>query len=321
MTPVLRPDFGVFVGWVERFEVESNYDGWRLDRFLTDRLHRASRSKVTRIIKSSVRFEGGRKVKPGSIVRRGDVVLIDRTENLDPETPSFDDVRVIHSSDDFLVLDKPAGMLVHRTAHEATRTVEAYLAHVFPTERIDPLHRLDRDTSGVLLCGRGLDVIREAKALFEESEPEKTYQALVADPTQRWEPKARRAVDVPLGFDASSDVRLRMGAGELPCASHFECISTRDGQALLTVQIERGRQHQIRVHLGMLDTPIVGDKLYQMGDDFFQEWLRRPGSTELVEQLPARWHCLHAWKLKVPWNGTVLEFESAVPEWARPPAA
>lgn len=302
--------------WIERFEVAQNYDGWRLDRFLTDQLKRASRSKVAKIIKANTRFEDGRRAKPGALVRSGDVVLIDRVESIDPETPPLDEIRVLAEHDGLLVLDKPAGMLVHRTANEVSRTVDAFLAERFPNEQVSPLHRLDRDTSGVLICGRGIDAIREAKALFEKSEPTKTYLALARDPSQRWAAGQSVRVAVPLGFDPSSSVRLRMGPGDLECTTHVDVRRRAATAALLEVRIERGRQHQIRAHLFMEGTPLVGDKLYGMGDEFFLQWLKEPGAVHLVDQLDHRWHCLHAWRLALDWRGTPLAFESPVPSWA-----
>lgn len=301
--------------WTERFEVARNYDGWRLDRYLTDQLKRATRSKVTRIIKASTRFEDGRRVKPGAIVRAGDVVLIDRVEKIDPATPCIESVGIIAERDDFVVLDKPAGMLVHRTAHEVSRTVDAFIAERYPAERVGPLHRLDRDTSGVLLCGRGVDAIRRGQDLFEASAPKKTYLALVHDPGARWTPGDETRIDTPLGFDPTSAVELRMGHGTLECATHVRVRSRSDRRALVEVQIERGRQHQIRAHLSMAGTPIVGDKLYRMGDSFFLDWLAEPGDGALASMLETRWHCLHAWRLELDWCGERLAFESVAPDW------
>jgi 23S rRNA pseudouridine1911/1915/1917 synthase len=301
--------------WTERFEVAQNYDGWRLDRYLTDQLKRATRSKVARIIKANTRFADGRRVKAGAIVRTGDVVLIDRTEVIDQETPQLERVLVRSEVDGLVVLEKPAGMLVHRTAHEVSRTIDAFPTSRFPGEQVDPLHRLDRDTSGLLLCGRGIDAIRIAKSLFEESEPTKTYLARAWDPQELWRVGKRERIDDPLGFDSTSSVRLRMGRGELSCATHVHVVERDESTALLEVRIDRGRQHQIRAHLSMYGTPIVGDKLYQMGDEFFLEWLKAPGAEPLVDQLASRWHCLHAWRLELKWRGASLRFESAAPSW------
>lgn len=304
------------MAFTEEYVVAVNYDGWRLDRFLADRMRRASRAKVARIIKAAVTVEregASPKVKPGTIVREGDRVLIHRTERADPATPSLDAVRVLHAEPTFLVLDKPPGMLVHRTAHEATRTIDAFLSERFPDERVEPVHRIDRDTSGLLFCGRGLDAIRTFRGLFERSEPNKTYRALVDDPDVRWSPGVRRVFDTPLGFEAGSEVAIRVGEGDWECATTAVCTRRAADRAELEVAIERGRQHQIRAHLSLFGTPIVGDKLYGLGNAFFLEWLDAAGAPELVEQLPTRWHCLHAARLELPVGGTMRRFEAPLP--------
>jgi len=297
-SPADNPD-SPEAGWIDRYEVGPHQDGWRLDRVLTERIRRASRSQVASIIRGGVRIEDGRRAKPATRMRPGDVVLVPRIERADPATPALDRIRVIDTSDDWIVIDKPAGLLVHRTAHEATRTVEAWLALRWPNERIEPVHRLDRDTSGCLVCGRGLDAIRALRAAFAEGRVDKRYRARVVDPGQRWGVGETRTLDTPLGFDAESEVRLRMGAGDLPCATHVTGRGRDGGHAILDVRIDGGRQHQIRAHLSLFGTPIVGDKLYGMGDAFFLAWLDAPGDLALVEQLDTRWHALTAVEVAV----------------------
>ncbi|MCB9532181.1 MAG: RluA family pseudouridine synthase [Myxococcales bacterium] len=304
------------MSWTERFEVGPNCEGWRLDNFLTHKLKRASRAKVARIIKGGVRLESGKKVKAGTVVRAGDVVIVERVERGDPGAPGFEAIRVLCEGATAVVLDKPAGMLVHRTAHEATRTLDVYLAERFPGERVEPVHRLDRDTSGVLLCGRGLDAIRAFTAAFEAAEPQKRYRALAVDPAGEWPVGARRTFDTPLGSDGTSEVQIRVGPGDKPCATHAVCVARAGDVAELEVRIERGRQHQIRAHLSMFGTPIVGDKLYGMGDAFFQEWILDPGAPDLVAQLERRWHCLHAEALTVELDGASRTFDAGPPPWS-----
>lgn len=303
--------------FTERHVVAVNYDGWRLDRFLADQLKRATRAKVARIIKAGVAIErdgASPKVKSGTIVRTGDVVVITRPERADPATPDLDSIRVLFEEDSLVVLDKPPGTLVHRTAYEATRTVEAFLSARYPGERVEPVHRIDRDTSGVLLCGRGLPAVRALVAQFESAEPAKTYRALVSDPGGDWSPGLVRTFDTPLGFDAQSGVKIRVGAGDWACATHATCLRrpVKD-VAELEVRIERGRQHQIRAHLSLFGTPIVGDKLYGMGDAFFLEWVDDPGAPALADRLPTRWHCLHAWRMELEFDGVRQVFEAPLP--------
>lgn len=305
------------MSFTERYEVAVNYDGWRLDRFLADRMKRASRAKVARIIRANVTIEReghAPKIKAGTIVRHGDVVRIERTERADPATPSLDSVRILARGASFVVLDKPPGMLVHRTSHEATRTVDSFLAREFGAERVEPVHRLDRDTSGVLLCGRGLGSIRTLRALFERSEPRKVYRAAVVDPHRSWPPGRTRSFDVPLGFANGSAVRIRVGEGDWECRTTATALGRIGDVAELEVEIERGRQHQIRAHLDLHGTPIVGDKLYGMGDSFFLEWLDEPGRADLEARLATRWHCLHAHRLEVKIGGVGHAFEAPLPE-------
>lgn len=278
----------------ERYVVEPNYEGWRLDRFLTEKLKRASRSRVVRIIKASVRFEDGRRVKPGAVVRGGDVVLIDRVERRDPASPPLEAVCVLYERDDLIVVDKPAGMLVHRTAREATLTVDAWARWRFPTRRVEPVHRLDRDTSGVLVCGRGEAAIARLRALFRDAAVRKEYVAVVDDPDAAWEPGDERTFDQPLGLDPTSAVGVRMGPGDLPCRTFAQCARRAGPYAFLDVTIEQGRQHQIRAHLSLFGTPLVGDKLYGHGDAFFAAWADTPGAPQLTRLLATRWHCLSA---------------------------
>lgn len=304
--------------FTERYDVAVNYDGWRADRFLADQMRRASRAKVSRIIKAAARMERAdgtkvTRVKSGTVVRTGDVVFIDRVERADPATPALDQVRVLHEDAELVVLLKPPGMLVHRTAHEVTRTIDAFLATRFPDETVECSHRIDRDTSGLLVCGRGLDSIRALVALFESGSPEKTYRTVVLDPDNRWPLNTIRRFDIPLGLDPNSSVKIRVGEGGWTCATTCEVVRRHGDLAELRVGIERGRQHQIRAHLSLFGTPVVGDKLYGMGNDYFEAWLTSPGEPTLVAQLQTRWHCLHAERLRLPWHGVEREFEAPVP--------
>lgn len=300
-------------GWEDRLVVERNYEGWRLDRWLAQKLRRATRSQAARIAREGARFADGRPMKPGARVRSGDVVVLPRLERADPGAPPLDAVQVLARGDGWIALDKPAGMLVHRTAAEATRTVDAWLATAGLGERVEPVHRLDRDTSGLLIAGDGLDAIRALKGLLAGREVHKRYLAAVTDPGGRWTPGAAHTLDTPLGFDADSEVRLRVGRGAWECATHVRCLTRTGDRALLLAAMDGGRQHQIRAHLALAGTPLLGDKLYEAGDAFFLEWIDHPGDPALVARLPARWHSLHAWRLTFPWRGAQVSLQAPPP--------
>ncbi|TVR01509.1 MAG: RluA family pseudouridine synthase [Deltaproteobacteria bacterium] len=293
---VLRAHSGGIMLTEERFVVEANHDGWRLDRFLTERIRRATRSHVQRMIAGGARFGDGRPARPGSRVRAGDEVFLTRRDLGASRRPA-QEPRVVAEDGELVVLEKPGGWLVHRNAHELSNTIEAWLSETWPGERVEPVHRLDRDTSGLLLCARGVEGVRRWRGAMSGDGVRKEYLALVEDPEASWRPGEGRTIDVPLGFDASSAVRLRMGVGDLACATEVEVIERRGPRALLGCVLRGGRQHQIRAHLYLAGTPVVGDKLYGMGDAFFLSWLEAPGDPSLEVQLALRHHALHAHRL------------------------
>lgn len=300
--------------WDEIFIVEGNYNGWRLDLYLTQKIHRASRSQITRILKTCDVRLNERPARTGDKVRAADVIRIARTERIDPDTPQLDAIGVLADLHDVVIINKPAGMLVHRTAGEVSRTVEAWASLIHPDQRLDPTHRLDRETSGCLVLGRGLDRIRELRAIFDQSRATKTYLAVLDDPGQAWLTGSRRTFDTPLGDDTTSSISLRIGQGTLPCATHVHCFERRGRWALTAINIDQGRQHQIRAHMAMFGTPVAGDKLYGMGDDFFASWLRSPGHPDLIRALPLRWHALHAWHIEVPAAPLAVHAMAPIPE-------
>lgn len=283
---------GLGIPWEERFEVERNYHGWRIDRYLAEKMHRASRAQAATITKHGLWLDDRWITKQGATVRAGQVIRIPRLEFADPATPSLDEVSVLHDDGAAIVLNKPPGMLIHRTANESTRTVEAYVSRQWPNDRVEAAHRLDRETAGCVACGRGFDAIRDLRMRFADSAAEKRYRAIVEDRGGLWQTGSRATIDTPLGMMGNSIVSIKMDVGPLPCRTHVVCVERRGDFALLEVEIEQGRQHQIRAHLWLQGTPIVGDKLYALGDRFFLAWINAPGAPELVEQLPIRWHAL-----------------------------
>ncbi len=308
-------DVRLTIPWDEVFVVEPNYDGWRLDLYLTQKIQRATRSQIRRIIRNSDVRIAGRPARTASVVRPGDEIRMPRIERIDPMTPLLDDIRVLLERPELIIINKPAGTLVHRNAAEVSRTVDMWATrHENRTgDRLEPIHRTDRDTSGILVIGRGIENIRDLRAAFENNRVQKTYLAIVDDPQKQWTVNLSRSFDQPLGPDIHSSVRLRMGLGTLTCATHASCLVRHHSRALLRVNIEQGRQHQIRAHLSLAGTPIVGDKLYAMGDQFFEAWLQNPGHPDLTAQLAVRWHALHAWRIALPLGARMVNAQCAPP--------
>src|SRR3954469_13983005 len=185
------------------FEVEENYDGWRLDRYLQQKITRLSRARIQRIIRERLRHDD-RPLKPSSAVRAGMrfVLLKDVEDEREPQASG--PVRVLHDDASIIVLDKPAGLAVHPSARYFRHTITQWLgenARDAGGVRPDLAHRLDRETSGVLVCGRGVDATRTLKKAFAERRIEKAYLALVVGRVQQ------DALTVDLAMRLTEDVK------------------------------------------------------------------------------------------------------------------
>ena len=295
-----------------RFLVSANTKGWRLDSFLAHKIGRMSRSKAARIIRgggvtieSSV--ERGR-VKPNSRVQLEDCVVLH--QSLDAEQLLDHHVSVLFQNAEWVAFDKPAGMLVHPTARAYHNTLIGYGER----QGLGPLfvvHRLDRETSGCLLMARDSVVAKELTAIFAKGKASKYYQAVVFDPNRRWPLASRGENEEGLGYDRESSLpELKIGPGCWPAKTCWQCIKRLGPLALLDVQIQGGRQHQIRAHLALAGTPIWGDKLYLWGEAFF-----KAHADGLVKDYPAwlpEFHLLHAKRLAI--DGLSIAFSSPLPQ-------
>lgn len=297
-----------------RFDVDHNFDGWRLDQFLANRIGRLSRSRAGEIARyGDVEIDPPRKVKAGTRLRLGDVVVI--REHLPDETTQYDEVAVLHADDAIVVVAKPAGMLVHEAASVRMNTVQMYLEQA-GWASAEPAHRIDRETSGIVLCAATNQWVTPLRDMFATTHPEKVYRALVSDPAERWRPGERETICIPLRLATETRLGLRMVTGNLEATTHV-LVRERYGElADLEVTIETGRQHQIRVHLAMQGTPVAGDKLYTYDDAFFMEITDHPDDPQLLARLPFRRHMLHAWRLAFPHPQTreVVSFQAPFPE-------
>ena len=286
------------------YPVDSNFSGWRLDRFLSARLARLSRDKANEIAKHGdvTILPARRKPKPSLKLQVGEVVVL--REHLSPEWIQDAQVEVLHEDEDLVIVNKPAGMLVHESASVRLNTIQGYLErHGY--EQAEAVHRLDRETSGVLICARTEERVPELRQLFASDHPDKVYRALALDPERVWEPGAKRTITAPLGISEGNELDLRMTHGDLSATTHVVALGEVQHPEFgrlsdLQVTIETGRQHQIRVHLEMQGTPIAGDKLYGQTDAFFMATCDRPDDPELLSQLPFPRHALHAWRLTMP---------------------
>lgn len=299
-----------------RFTVEPNYAGWRLDRYLQEKIPRLSRERVQHLIEHRLEAEDGRRLKPATRVVPGLAFALLKPAEAEPEAPL--DFGVVHDDGALLVVDKPAGLPVHPTARYSANTFTSAAKVRFPDRKVDPAHRLDRETSGLLACGSAPEWTKRLKRAFAEGAVAKTYLALAAGRP----PEARFTVDAPLAITGASAVRVRMhvAPGGLPSLTAFEVLEARttpDGApvALLACHPRTGRQHQIRAHLHHAGLPLVGDKIYGPDEHIFDRFTRREMTDEDRAALRLPRQALHAWRLELPHPRTAerVAFEAPLP--------
>lgn len=296
------------------FVVEPNYAGWRLDRYLCQKIRRLSRARVQRIIETSLVCD--RKLKPSSLVTPGLTFRLRRRAHAEPETPT--DIRELYRDDWLLVLDKPAGLPIHPTARYHKGTLVTLLQDRYGKGfQADPVHRLDRETSGIIVCGRSTESCRRLMRAFVEGEVHKEYLAICEGAPK----EDTFSVDAPIAEGTSLiriAVRIDPVAGK-PARTRFQVVERfeRAGEpfALLRAFPETGRQHQIRIHLRVAGFPIVGDKMYGPDEGYFDRFSKHMLEPEAWERLRLPRHALHAAKIRFAHPGTKEEvsFESPLP--------
>jgi 23S rRNA pseudouridine1911/1915/1917 synthase len=278
----------------------------RLDKFLVAQLPEFSRSRLQMLIKEGkVTVDGVPAHKSGQTIDGSMVVLI----QIPPPQPTkltAEDIPldVVFENDDLMVINKPAGMVVHPSAgHQSGTLVHAALAHdpdiegVGGVQRPGVVHRLDKDTSGLIILAKNDLTHQWLQKQFSSREVEKTYLALVdgAPPT----PRGR--VEAAIGRDPTDRKKMATvppGKGR-SAVSEYTTLSKYPEHTLLEVHPITGRTHQIRLHLAFLDCPVVGDRIYGH---------RHPS-------LPLKRQFLHATRLRIriPGETELIEYEAPLP--------
>ncbi len=320
-----RPD-GVPPSAILRvFRVPPECEGMRLDRFLPSQLRNTSRTRAKLIIERSAYTPEGKPLRGSDRVRGEDRIALWRPAFDEQEAPVS--LTTLYEDEHLLVVDKPPMMTVHPTARHHHHTVIKRLQTQRPGEFLSLIHRLDRETSGVLLLARSAEADRGFKKALEDRSIAAAQAAEAGFPVSRadksyvaitWGIPEAGLVDAPLEADPSPlRVKMRVAPAGRGLASRtgVEVVETRGKYALVRCALHTGRQHQIRVHLAHLGTPIVGDKLYGPDDQL----LARAADDELTPEDLIRLehfrHALHAAEYRVthPMTGEELVLEAPLP--------
>lgn len=281
--------------------------GGRLDHFLVGQLPDYSRARLQSLIRDGqVSVDGEVATKTGQQLFGGEQVelLIPAPEPTDliPEDIPLD---IVFENEDLMVVNKPAGMVVHPAAGHATGTLmHAAVAHapeiqgVGGEQRPGLVHRLDKDTSGLILLAKNDKAQKSLQRQFQERNVQKTYLALV----DGHPPTPTGRVEAPIGRDPRDRKRMAVvaeGRGR-EAFSEYRVRESFTKHAFLEVDLLTGRTHQIRVHLAFLGTPVVGDTVY----------------GRHIPSLPLERQFLHAWRLEftLPGDRRARSFEALLPD-------
>ncbi len=283
------------------FEVDPSEAGERLDRLAARRLG-TSRSNIQRIIHEGLLCLDGEEALASYRVRGGE-----RVEARLPDgelAPEEIPVPLVFEDGFLVVVDKPAGLVVHPGAGNPSGTlVNALLGRGIAggedPDRPGIVHRLDRDTSGLMVVAKGEPAYSRLVEMMAGRKVRRGYRAVVVGEGL----PETGTVDSPVGRDPDNPTLMTAGVGR-PAVTHFEVVRQAAGHTMLTVRLETGRTHQIRVHLSAIGHPVYADPLY--------------GGV-----VPGRRLWLHAERLSFvhPVSGEGMDFESSVPEDLREVAA
>jgi 23S rRNA pseudouridine1911/1915/1917 synthase len=242
--------------------VPAEASGERLDRFLAGLL--GSRAAAERAIADGVLVDGVARSKSYRLAGGEDVHVPEHVEAPAATPPPAPPV--VFEDEHLLVVDKPAGLVVHPGAgHAGDTLVDALRGRIAggDPERPGVVHRLDRDTSGLMVIARSDEAYDRLAQLIRDRAVERRYLALV-----QGRPRSRSGkIDAPLGRDRNDPTRVSLDSDTArEAVTHFEVAELGPSHALLSVKLETGRMHQIRVHLAAIDLPVVGDPVYGVAD-------------------------------------------------------
>lgn len=287
----------------------------RVDQFLSARFRSLSRTAATRAVRQGLVGSSNRPLKPSSTLHHGEVLFV-RIPGYAPSTPPPPMPDVLYEDSAIIVVNKPPRLLVHPAGDQWEWAVVGLVRDGRPGATIDLAHRLDRDTSGILVLSKTGTCNAFLKEQFRTRSQDlaKVYLAVVRG-VPDWD---HQEVQAPIGIAENSEIGLRrcVRADGLPAWTTVRVLERwRDRSlALVTCHIHTGRTHQIRVHLEHLGFPILGDRMYGHDDQLFLDSLRQGITPSVRKRAGFPRQCLHAWRMRLPHpSGSVLDLQAPPP--------
>jgi len=302
---------------LQNLQVDSGDVGQRLDLFVSAHIPSCSRSFAAQLIGTGHVRVADRSAKPGYRLKSGDRVSVELPPPVSIDAaPEPMDLEILYEDPDLLVLDKKAGVVVHPApGHRSGTLVNALLFHcpdltgIGGELRPGIVHRLDKDTSGILVVAKSAGAHRHLSAQFKARSVHKHYLALVCGRIS----EDRGEIDLPIGRHPTDRKRMSTTSRRSRAAQTAWRVAERfEGATLLEVELKTGRTHQIRVHCAALGYPVVGDPVY--GNRRGRRLKRMGAAGDPLAG--AKRQMLHAWRLTLthPRSGHRLFFESPLPD-------
>lgn len=292
-----------------RADVPPELDGERLDQIAAALFEQYSRSRLQKWIKQGELTVDGRALRPKDKLQQGQTLLLDTVEadEVEPDLAQPMALDIVYEDEAILLINKPAGLVVHPAAGHSDNTLLNGLLYHCPALSTVPragiVHRLDKDTTGLMVVAKTIEAHHSLVAQLQERSVSRQYYALVQGVVT-----AGGTIDEPIGRHPSNRQKQAVVPfGGKEAVTHYRVVEKYRAHTLLRCQLETGRTHQIRVHMAHIRYPLIGDKLY--GGRPKLPKAASAGLIEALQQFPRQ--ALHAFRLGLihPQDGDYCEWE------------
>lgn len=275
---------------LKKYIVADRYDGMVLEEYLKTVMEVSARQRQKLFFSRGV-YVNGVSAHTKRILKAGDMVAIrqfkDTSYGVTPEDGNLD---IIYEDNDVIVVNKPAGILVHPAGRTESGTLANYLAGYFKQKKqivtIRPVHRLDRDTTGCVLFAKSGKLQTALEKMLAEGKIHRSYEAVIVGAGSKLAEECPQGIiEAPIAKDVFRPNRRVVALGGQRAVTHFQVLKEGQSFSLLSLWLETGRTHQIRVHLAHSGYPVVGDKMYGRADKSLGRQALHAAALEFIHPL------------------------------------